>query len=164
VPLAFFPLTGASLQSMLLPPYNGGLSGVPPPSWVPEPTFYSVLNCSAVSGGGGGGVVAVRVGEWLQRLLGEDAATGSTCGVKALCGHKLQLWRSTGSQSQVLQCSRYSGAWAGRQVAHVSALPCPAPPRPALRTFPLGCCRRRVIRFSWTTCPTPQTAHSPSGW
>lgn len=45
-PLAFFPLTGGSTASLLLPTYNGSLSGAPLPGWVPDPMFGSVVNCS----------------------------------------------------------------------------------------------------------------------
>ncbi|KAL4426385.1 hypothetical protein ABPG77_004679 [Micractinium sp. CCAP 211/92] len=45
-PLAFFPLTDNSTASLLLPTYNGSLSGAPMPTWVPDPVFGSVVNCS----------------------------------------------------------------------------------------------------------------------
>lgn len=45
-PLAFFPLTAGSTASLLLPTYNGSLSGAPMPAWVPDPVFGSVVNCS----------------------------------------------------------------------------------------------------------------------
>ncbi|KAL4430893.1 hypothetical protein ABPG75_006149 [Micractinium tetrahymenae] len=45
-PLAFFPLTANSTASLLLPTYNGSLSGAPMPGWVPDPVFDSVVNCS----------------------------------------------------------------------------------------------------------------------
>lgn len=49
-PLAFFPLTAGSTASLLLPTYNGSLSGAPMPAWVPDPVFGSVVNCSRVRG------------------------------------------------------------------------------------------------------------------
>lgn len=48
-PLAFFPLTHGALDSLLLPPYNGSLSGMPLPGWVDDATFNSTVNCTAVS-------------------------------------------------------------------------------------------------------------------
>ncbi|PRW58639.1 hypothetical protein C2E21_2984 [Chlorella sorokiniana] len=48
-PLAFFPLTGGELDSLLLPPYNGSTSGMPLPAWVDDATFNSTLNCTAAS-------------------------------------------------------------------------------------------------------------------
>ncbi|KAI3433615.1 hypothetical protein D9Q98_003424 [Chlorella vulgaris] len=45
-PLAFFPLTEGSLQSMLVPAYGASLSGAPLPGWFDEPTFGRALNCS----------------------------------------------------------------------------------------------------------------------
>lgn len=47
-PLAFFPLTGGELDSLLLPPYNGSTSGMPLPGWVDDATFNSTINCTAV--------------------------------------------------------------------------------------------------------------------
>lgn len=48
MPLAFFPLTSGNLDSLLLPAYNGSLSGIPLPGWVDDPTFNSTVNCSRV--------------------------------------------------------------------------------------------------------------------
>lgn len=47
--MAFFPLTGGELDSLLLPPYNGTTSGMPLPGWVDDATFNSTINCTAVS-------------------------------------------------------------------------------------------------------------------
>jgi hypothetical protein len=49
IPLAYFPLTGGDLESLLLPAYNGSLNGTPQPSWVQDSIFASVINCSRVS-------------------------------------------------------------------------------------------------------------------
>lgn len=57
-PLAYFPLTSGSLESLLLPAYNGSLSGIPLPTWHQDPTFGSVINCTRVR--------ACRREEWGQ--------------------------------------------------------------------------------------------------
>lgn len=59
-PLAYFPLTGTSLASLLLPAYNGSTSGMPLPGWVGDPTFGAVLQCDRVRAPGGEGQRRVR--------------------------------------------------------------------------------------------------------
>lgn len=50
IPLAHFPLTGGSLASVLLPPYNGTtLSNEGDPAWVEDLKFGSVVHCNNVS-------------------------------------------------------------------------------------------------------------------
>lgn len=82
--LAFFPLTGGELDSLLLPPYNGTTSGMPLPAWVDDATFNSTINCTAVSGPVKPGVEFVGRGSWTVAFFRAEpmlprAACGQHC-------------------------------------------------------------------------------------
>lgn len=159
-PLAFFPLTGGSTASLLLPTYNGSLSGAPLPGWVPDPMFGSVVNCSRVSARAGSAAKGPSLSHACEQARHDHMVASRSASTLCLPG------RPGGLISVSVTCTCTLAA----PLAAVLALSVPSPPRGRAQLLHLVCAppaitlpRRQPRTLScWTQSPTPPRAPLPS--